>query len=53
MTFWKLAFDMGWIDRDQVVAAQKLRFAVKTEINPFGEITLEDYKTITNKEFLL
>lgn len=51
MAFWKLAYDMGWIDRDKEAAAIKLRLAVKTESNPFGEITPEEYKTITNKDF--
>ncbi|TCJ04083.1 XkdX family protein [Cytobacillus praedii] len=51
MMFWKLVFDMGWIDRDKEIAAQKLRLAVKTESNPLGEITTSEYKQITGKEF--
>lgn len=51
MAFWKLAYDMGWIDRDKVAAATKLRLAVITESNPYGEITAEQYKLITNKDF--
>ena len=51
MTFWKLAYDMGWIDRDKEIASQKLRLAVKTESNPFGEITPDEYKQITGKDF--
>lgn len=51
MTFWKLAYDMGWINRDKEIAAQMLRLAVKTESNPFGEITTAEYKHITGKDF--
>lgn len=51
MAFWKLAYDMGWIDRDKEVAAIKLRLAVKTESNLFGEITPEQYKEITGIDF--
>lgn len=51
MGFWKLAFDFGWIDKDKELAAQKLRLAVKTDTNPFGEITPEEYKQITGKDF--
>ncbi|CAH8772452.1 hypothetical protein [Paenibacillus dendritiformis] len=45
MTFWKLAFDCIWID------AEGLRAAVKTESNPFGEISPEEYKKITGVDF--
>ncbi|MBG9737081.1 XkdX family protein [Paenibacillus alvei] len=45
MNFWKLAFECRWIDTDGLCAA------VKTEANPFGEITPEEYKQITGKEF--
>lgn len=51
MSFWKLAYDMGWIDKDKEIAKQKLRLAVKTESNPFGEITPEEYKQITGVDF--
>jgi hypothetical protein len=51
MAFWKLAYDMGWIDRDKDAAAIKLCLAVTTESNPYGEITAEQYKQITNKDF--
>lgn len=51
MSFWKLAYDMGWIDADKQVAAQKLRLAVKTESNPYGEITPEEYKQITGLDY--
>ncbi|BFH10708.1 XkdX family protein [Paenibacillus melissococcoides] len=45
MNFWKLAFECRWIDADG------LCLAVKTETNPFGEITPEEYEKITGKEF--
>jgi len=51
VTFWKLAFDRGWISPDKEIAVVKLRIVVKTESNPHGEITAEDYKTITNTDF--
>lgn len=51
MTFWKLAYDMGWIDKDKELAAQKLQLAVKTTSNPHGEISPEEYKQITKKDF--
>lgn len=41
MTFWKMAYDMGWATVEMVAAA------VKTESNPFGEITPGEYKEIT------
>lgn len=45
MAFWKLAFNMGW------VTAEQLRLAVKTEDNPFGEITPVEYEEITGIRF--
>lgn len=45
MSFWRLAYKMNWIN------AEKLRMVVKTEENPFGEITPEEYKEITGQEF--
>ncbi|OZV12338.1 XkdX family protein [Tissierella sp. P1] len=45
MAFWKLAFNMKW------VSAEQLRLAVKTESNPFGEITEAQYKEITELDF--
>ncbi|WGV60119.1 XkdX family protein [Brevibacillus brevis] len=45
MTFWALAFSMKWI------TTEKLRLAVKTTSNPFGEISPEEFKQITNQEF--
>lgn len=51
MTFWKLAYDLGWIDSDKAAAAQKLRLAVKTDTNTYGEITPEEFKQITGQDF--
>ncbi|WP_405154781.1 XkdX family protein [Paenibacillus sp. FSL K6-0108] len=45
MTFWKLAFQWKWI------TAEQLKGAVVTESNKFGEITPEEYKTITGIDF--
>lgn len=45
MEFWKIAFMCKWVTSEQ------LRIAVKTEANPFGEITPEQYKEITNQDF--
>lgn len=45
MTFWKMAFDMKWVD------AEMLKGAVVTEDNPFGEITEAQYETITGVKF--
>lgn len=45
MAFWKLAFNMGWIDAD------KLRLVVVTDESPNGEITAEEYKEITGIDF--
>lgn len=45
MQFWQIAFMYKWVTADQ------LRLAVKTETNPFGEITKEQYKEITGQEF--
>lgn len=45
MAFWKLAFTQNWVDVD------KLRLAVKTESNPFGEITPKEFKNITDQDF--
>lgn len=46
MSFWKLAYDMKWVD---VVT---LKDVVITEQNRFGEITPEQYKTITGVDFV-
>ncbi|MFF0829215.1 XkdX family protein [Brevibacillus sp. NPDC003359] len=45
MAFWTLAFSMKW------VTVEKLRLAVKTTSNPFGEISPEEFKKITNQDF--
>ncbi|MFA4132601.1 MULTISPECIES: XkdX family protein [unclassified Brevibacillus] len=45
MAFWALAFSMKWI------TAEKLRLAVKTTENLFGEISPEEFKQITNQAF--
>ncbi|MGG3840752.1 XkdX family protein [Paenibacillus thiaminolyticus] len=45
MNFWKLAFECRWIDAEGLCAA------VKTEANPFGEISPQEYEKITGREF--
>lgn len=45
MNFWTLAFNMKW------VTAEALKGAVIIDSNPYGEITPEEYKTITGMEF--
>ncbi|QOS98099.1 XkdX family protein [Brevibacterium sp. JNUCC-42] len=45
MEFWRVAFQQNW------VTVEKLRLAVKTDKNPFGYITPEEYKQITGIEF--
>ena len=45
MAFWKLAYTHKW------VTAEQLRLAVITESNPYGEITPEQFKEITGKDF--
>ena len=45
MSFWKMAYDFGWVTKEE------LRNAVITVENPFGHITKEEYKQITNEEF--
>lgn len=45
MQFWQIAFMYKWVTADQ------LKLAVKTDTNPFGEITKEQYKEITRQEF--
>lgn len=45
MGFWELAYKMKWIGKDI------LKLAVITELNPFGEVTKEEYKKITGEEF--
>ncbi|MGG0939848.1 XkdX family protein [Brevibacillus centrosporus] len=45
MAFWNLAYKYKWVTIDQ------LRLAVKTESNPYGEITPEEFKQITGQEY--
>lgn len=45
MSFWQLAYNRKWVDVDQ------LRVVVKTEKNPYGEITPAEFKQITGVEF--
>lgn len=45
MAFWNLAYKSNWVTADQ------LRLAVKTDSNPFGEITPEEFETITGESF--
>ncbi|TRY23708.1 XkdX family protein [Brevibacillus sp. LEMMJ03] len=45
MAFWNLAYKYKWVTIDQ------LRLAVRTESNPYGEITLEEFKQITGVDF--
>ncbi|MEK3787550.1 XkdX family protein [Paenibacillus sp. FSL K6-1230] len=45
MTFWQMAYQWKW------VTAEALKGAVKTDSNPFGEITTDEYKTITSVVF--
>lgn len=47
MAFWSLAYNLKWVTKDQ------LRLAVKTEKNPFGEITPEEFKIITGEDFIV
>lgn len=44
--FWKLAYEQKW------VTAEQLKGAVKTDTNPFGEITPQEYKAITGIDFI-
>lgn len=45
MAFWQLAFTKKWVTIEQ------LRLAVKTETNSYGDITPEEFKTITGQDF--
>lgn len=45
MAFWSLAFSRKWVTIEQ------LRLAVKTTSNPFGEISPDEFKQITNQDF--
>jgi len=45
MAFWSLAYKYKWVTIDQ------LRLAVRTESNPYGEITPEEFRQITGQDF--
>lgn len=45
MAFWQMAYNRKWVTTAQ------LRLAVKTESNPYGQITADDYKTITGEDY--
>ena len=45
MQFWQIAYMYKW------VAIEQLRLVVKTITNPFGEITIEQFKQITGKDY--
>lgn len=42
-----MGYEFGWFGKDI------LKLAVKTESNPYGEITKEQYKEITGEEFIV
>lgn len=46
MAFWLMAYKNKWATIDQ------LRLVVKTASNPYGEITPEEFKTITGEDFV-
>lgn len=41
MAFWKMAYDYKWVTINQLL------LVVKTENNPYGDITADEYKQIT------
>ncbi len=43
--FWKMAYKVG-------IGIELLSQAVKTEKNPYGEITEEEFKEISGEEFV-
>lgn len=45
MAFWKMVYDLGWVD------IELLKQAVITDTNPYGDITKAEYKTITGKTY--
>lgn len=45
MAFWKIAYSEKW------VTAEQLRLVVRTDSNPYGEITAEQYEEITKQKF--
>jgi hypothetical protein len=44
-TFWQMAFNYNW------VSTAALKGAVKTDTNLFGEITSDEFKTITGQDY--
>lgn len=46
MNFWKLAWEYKWVTLDQ------LKLVVRTDNNKFGEITPEEFNSITGEEYL-
>lgn len=45
MDWWKMSFANGWVTKEE------LRWVVITPDNPFGDITKEEFKMITDSEF--
>lgn len=45
MAFWSLAYSCKW------VTIAQLRLAVRTEGNPYGDISPVEFEQITGKEF--
>jgi hypothetical protein len=45
MTFWALAYARKWVTIEQ------LRQAVKTDSNPYGQITPDEFKTISREDY--
>ena len=45
MAFWKMAYDNGWVTKEE------LKYAVRTPENPFGDIAKEEYREITGADF--
>ena len=44
MEWWKMSFAKGWVNEEE------LRWVVITTDNPFGDITKEEFKMITDSE---
>lgn len=45
MEWWKMSFAKGWVTKGE------LRWAVISPENPFGDITKEEFKMITDSDF--
>ena len=45
MAFWTLAYNRKWVTIIQ------LKQAVKTETNLYGQITVDEFKTITGEDY--